>query len=113
MKENEIRTKESQPNEPRMYLKTHRSGKEVLIAVCDCKLMGKRFAEGHLHIEIEPDFFGDEEATTKDLEGALAKATIANFVGELAVSHAVRLGYVTAENVMTIRGIPCAQMVLM
>ena len=96
-----------------MYLKAHRSGGEVLIAVCDCNLIGKRFAEGHLQLEVCADFFGGEKATAEDLEDALFMATIANLVGERSVGHAVRLGYVERENVLMIKGIPCAQMVLM
>jgi hypothetical protein len=99
-------------NEQQMYLKTHRSGRDVLIAVCDCNLMGKKFAEGHLQVEICADFFGDELASTKDVEIALSAATIANLVGEQAVGQAVKLGYVAEENVLVIEGIPCAQMVL-
>lgn len=113
MEENEPRTQEQQMNEQQLYLKSHRSGKEVLIAVCDCDLMGKKFVEGHLHVEILPDFFGEEKATAHDVEKALAAATMANLVGDLAVGHAIRLGYVDRENVLTIKGIPCAQMVLM
>jgi hypothetical protein len=96
-----------------MYLKIHRSGREVLAAVCDCDLMGRKFVEGHLHVEVLPDFFGEEKATAQDIELALASATIANLVGELAVGHAIRLGYVARENVLRIKGVPCAQMVLM
>lgn len=96
-----------------MYLKTHRCGTETLIAVCDCALMGKMFEEGNLRIEIKPDFFGDQKATMHDVERALAKATIANFIGEHCVDYAIRLGYVDQENVLMIKGIPCAQMVLM
>lgn len=113
MKERQSQTDETQTNELQMYLKTHRSGTELLIAICDCALMGKKFVEGHLRLEIQPAFFGDQKATTKDVESALAKATIANFVGEQAVGHAVRLGYVDRDNVLMINGIPCAQMVLM
>jgi hypothetical protein len=113
MKERQSQTNETQTNELHMYLKTHRSGTEMLIAVCDCALMGKKFVEGHLRLEIQPDFYGDQKATMEDVESALAQATMANFVGEQAVSHAVRLGYVDKENVLVIKGIPCAQMVLM
>lgn len=113
VKENETRLKEKQMNEPKLYLKSHCSGDEVLIAVCDCDLMGKKFVEGHLHVEILPDFFGEETATAQDVERALAAATMANLVGELAVGHAIRLGYVSRENVLRIKGVPCAQMVLM
>ncbi len=96
-----------------MYLKTYRQGAEVLIAVCDCDILGKRFAEGHLRINVDPDFFGREMASPSEVEAALAGATIANFVGCCAVEHAISLGYVERDNVLSIDGVLCAQMVRM
>ncbi len=96
-----------------MYLKTYRKGAEVLIAVCDCDILGKKFAEGQLRIEVSPDFFGRELASSSEVEAALSGATIANLVGCRAVEHAIRLGYVERENVLSIGGVFCAQMVRM
>jgi hypothetical protein len=96
-----------------MCLKIHEQGKETLIAVCDCDILGKKFAEGHLHIEVSHDFFGDELASCSEIESALASATMANFVGCKAVEHAISLGYVEKENVLSIDGILYAQMVRM
>ncbi len=96
-----------------MNLKVYKQGAEVLVAVCDCDLVGKKFAEGRLHVEVTPDFFGEEKASSQEVEAALKNATIANFVGCCAVEHAIKLGYVDRENVLSIDGVPCAQMVRM
>ncbi|MDM7911836.1 MAG: DUF424 family protein [Methanotrichaceae archaeon] len=96
-----------------MNLKVYKQGAEVLVAVCDSDLVGKRFAEGRLHVEVSKDFFGDENASPKEVEAALKNATIANFVGCCAVEHAIRLGYVEREKVLCIDGVLCAQMVRM
>ena len=96
-----------------MYLKTYRQGADVLIAVCDCDILGKKFAEGHLQIEVSSDFFGRELASGPQVEAALCGATMANLVGCRAVEHAIRLGYVERENVLSIEGVLCAQMVRM
>jgi hypothetical protein len=96
-----------------LYLKIHKSNKEVLIAVCDCDLMGKRFTENRLHVEINREFFGDMMASDLDMEIALKSATIANFVGRRCVQHAIELGYVDEKNVLIIDGVFCAQMVRM
>ncbi len=97
----------------KMNLKVYRQGAEVLVAVCDSDLVGKKFAEGRLHVEVSKEFFGEERTTPKELEAALKKATIANFVGCCAVEQAIRLGYVERENVLCIDGVLCAQMVRM
>ncbi len=94
-----------------LYLKTYRQGAEVLIAVCDCEILGRRFAEGDLRLEVSCDFFGREKASASEVEAALARATMANFVGCRAVEHAISLGYVEKENVLSIDGVLCAQMV--
>ena len=96
-----------------MYLKRHDQGAERLIAVCDCEILGKRFAEGQLRIEVSPDFFGGEKATCSEVEKALAGATMANFVGCKAVEHAISLGYVEKDNTLSINGVLYAQMVRM
>jgi hypothetical protein len=96
-----------------MCLKVYRQGKEVLIAVCDCEILGKRFKEGKLQLEISTDFYGRELASAAEVEEALAEATMANFAGGRAVEHAIRLGYVEKENVLCIEGVFCAQMVRM
>jgi hypothetical protein len=103
----------SDSSENEMYLKTYKSGKEILVAVCDCDILGKRFEEGALHIDVCADFFGNERATPEEVEVALSNASIANLVGRRAVDFAVRLGYVDKEHVLVIDGVPCAQMVLM
>jgi len=96
-----------------MYLKAHQHGAEWLIAVCDCDVLGRKFTEGKLCLEVSPDFFGSEKASLKDVETALAGATMANFVGSQAVFHAISLGYVEKDNVLSIDGILYAQMVRM
>jgi hypothetical protein len=96
-----------------MCLKTHKQGSEVLIAVCDSDILGMKFAEGHLHLEVSLDFFGGDLATSHEIETALSRATMANFVGCKTVEHAISLGYVERENVLSIGGILYAQMVRM
>jgi hypothetical protein len=100
-------------DEEAFNLKIYHAEGEVLVAVCDSELLGKRFIEGQLQLEVTAAFFGEEKASFEDVAQALEKATMANFVGERAVACAIGLQYVQAENVLRIRGIPCAQMVRM
>jgi hypothetical protein len=96
-----------------MYLKSHQHGAHTLIAVCDCDILGKKFTEGRLKIEVTADFFGGEKASYSEVAAALAKATMANFVGCKTVENAISLGYVERECILSIDGVPYAQMVRM
>jgi hypothetical protein len=97
----------------KMYLKIHKVSREVMVAVCDCELLGKTFDEGELCLSVEAAFFGEEEATSQEVAKALAEATIANMVGEKAVACAIETSCIDGENILRIGGVPCAQMVRM
>ncbi|HOK57718.1 MAG TPA: DUF424 family protein [Methanothrix sp.] len=100
-------------DEMSMCLRTYTIGREVLVAVCDSELLGQRFTENELQLEVSASFFGQELASAAMLERALEEATMANFVGERAVAWAIAFEYVDRENVLHIDGVPCAQMVRM
>ena len=96
-----------------MYLKSHHHGAHTLVAVCDCDILGKKFTEGRLKIEVTADFFGGEKASCSEVEAELAKATMANFVGCKTVEHAISLGYVERDCILSVDGVLYAQMVRM
>jgi len=96
-----------------MYLKIHKVRGEVMVAICDCELLGKTFDEGELCLSVEAAFFGEEEATAQEVAKALAGATIANMVGERAVACAIETSYIDGENILRVDGVPTAQMVRM
>jgi hypothetical protein len=85
----------------------------VMVAVCDCELLGKTFDEGMLSLTVEAAFFGEEEATAQEVAKALTGATIANMVGEKAVACAIETSCIEGKNVLRICGVPTAQMVRM
>jgi len=84
-----------------------------MVAICDRSILGKTFSEGELRIHASESFYkGDlvsEDVTTE----VLKKATIANLLGKKAVSCALKNGIITKENIITIGGVPHAQMARM
>ena len=87
--------------------------KEVLVALCDPELIGKRLREGEVEFYVNPRFYGGELIEEEKVKEHLGNATIANIIGKKSVELAMRLGFIDGENVMMIKGIPHAQMVLM
>lgn len=85
---------------------------EVLLAACDRELLGKKFEEGELRIEINPEFYFESYVSEKTFLNSMKIATIANLVGEKVVGLAIREGYIDRDNIMRIAGVPHAQMVL-
>ena len=93
-----------------LRLRVVRQQGEVLVTICDAKLIGKEFKQGKLKLKINEDFYGDEEASIEKCLAALKEATIANLVGSI-VEHAVKAGFIDRANVIRIRKVPHAQMV--
>jgi hypothetical protein len=99
-----------------MYLKVHevdmRNHIEVIVALCDKELIGKRLREGEIRLHVNPYFYKGVLASRKIVREALKSATIANIVGKRSVNLAIREGIIDKRNVITVQGVPHAQMIL-
>ncbi|MFQ5816019.1 MAG: DUF424 domain-containing protein [Candidatus Hydrothermarchaeaceae archaeon] len=93
------------------HFKIYREEGEVLVAACDEDICGLTFEEDKLVLDVRRDFYGSELADWKRLRSFLAEATILNLVGEELISRAVEAGFIDAENVMRVKGVPHAKMV--
>ena len=94
-------------------VKRHSTGNELLVAACDLGIVGKRFEEGELCLELRPGFYDGERVDRKLFLEVLALATIANLAGEETVGAAVEAGLVDPECIIRIGGVPHAQLVRM
>ena len=94
-------------------VRRHLTGGELLVAACDAALLGKRFEEGELRLELLPGFYDGERVDRRLFLEVLSLATIANLAGEETVGAAVEAGLVDPECVIQIDGVPHAQLVRM
>ena len=95
-----------------MYLKVYETGTDIMVAVCDKLLIGKRFTQDDLILDISERFYKGSIVKYDEVVDALNRATIANLVGPEAVKCAIDNGFVDECNVIMIDGVPHAQMVL-
>ncbi len=92
-------------------MRVYRKDKEILVAVCDPDILGKKFEEGDLVIEVKEKFYGNERVGKERVIRALQYATIANVTGINSVECAIEAGIIDRDRVLWIAGIPHAQMV--
>jgi hypothetical protein len=93
------------------YAKLKTMGKNVLLAICDAEILGKKLREGKLTFHVKEDFY---KGTRLDIEEALCmieNSTIVNMIGKNVVTKAIEKGYVHPQAVLNIEGIPHAQIV--
>jgi hypothetical protein len=94
-----------------MYMKKYDTDGQVVVAVCDRDILGKKFKDGKLVLKLDESFYKGEEVYENEVKEALSCATIANISGEKAIACAVECGCVEPDTVIFIEGIPHAQMI--
>ncbi|WP_340820722.1 DUF424 family protein [Methanolobus sp. WCC4] len=92
-----------------MYLKIHKSGDNVIIALCDRELIGRTLKEGNITVTISEDFYKGEIVSEEDAIDIISKASNVNIFGEKAVSCAIKCGAVNKDNVKLINEVAHAQ----
>ena len=92
------------------FLRVIRTQGEVLVVVCDPELLGKKFKQGELRLEVKESFYRGAEASVEECIAALREATIANLVGSI-VGHAIKAGIIERANVLRIQNVSHAQLV--
>ncbi len=91
-----------------VYVNLKRAGRNVLLAVCDCELLGKTLQEGKIVFKIKEEFYNGRKATVDEAMGMIDNSTIVNLVGKVCVEKAIAHGYVHPEAVIKIEGVPHA-----
>jgi hypothetical protein len=94
-----------------VYLNLQKVGKNVILAVCDCDLLGRTLRQGKIIFQVKPEFYNGRKATLEEAVGLINHSTIVNLVGKNCVESAVAKGYVHPEAVLKIAGVPHAQIV--
>ncbi len=94
-----------------MYLKKYNTEGQVIVAVCDKNILGKKFREGKLVLKLDSSFYKGDESDETEVKEALSSATIANIAGEKAIACAVECGCIDPDAIIFIEDIPHAQMI--
>ena len=92
-----------------VYVNFKKVGQNVLLAICDCELLGKTLREGKICFKIKDEFYNGRKATVEEAMDMINNSTIVNLVGKFCVEKAIANGYVHPDAVLKIEGVPHAQ----
>jgi hypothetical protein len=94
-----------------MLLKVIQSQRYV-VAICDTELLGKKFEEGKLQIDVKENFFNGDEMNEEEAIRVILKMMREDatfyIVGEQSVNTAIKTGAIVREDVLKIQEIPVA-----
>jgi len=88
-------------------------GKNILLALCDCEILGRTLREGKLVFHVKEEFYKGAKVSIEEAIEIIENSTIVNMIGKNVVKKAIEKGYVHPEAVLNIEGIPHAQIVKM
>jgi hypothetical protein len=94
-----------------VYVKLKQVGKNVVLAICDVELLGKTLREGKITFKVKDEFYNGGKASVDEAVSMINNSTIVNLVGKCCVEKAIAKGYVHPEAVLSIEGVPHAQII--
>ena len=86
-------------------------GNNVLLAMCDAEILGKALREGKIVFNVKEEFYKGARVSIEEALGMIENSTIVNMIGKNVVKKAIQKGYVHPEAILSIEGIPHAQIV--
>lgn len=94
-----------------MFMRVHKAGKEVIVALCDAELLGRTLREGAVVLDLKKygDFYRGEKADEKTAGKAVAGGTSINAVGPKSVSVVRKVLKCDESSVRFIQKIPHLQ----
>ena len=86
-------------------------GNNVLLAMCDVEILGKTLQKGKKVFHVKEQFYRGTKVCIQEAMAMIENSTIVNMIGENVVQKAIEKGHVHPEGVISIEGIPHAQIV--
>ena len=94
----------------RFYFCERKSGKEIIVAICDEDILGKKFRSHPFILDVKESFYKGSLVEEGELESLFKRATILNLAGENIVTIAMKKGLLKRERIMKIGEALHAQM---
>ena len=86
-------------------------GKKILV-VSDEDVIGKRYVEGNVQLDLTSEFYKGEVVSDDDIRRMMRGAYIIHMVGRKSVQMGIDEGFVDQMSVKKIKGIPHAEVLL-
>jgi len=99
------------PKPEEVWVKIHRQGDHVLVAICDAELLGRELKQGKLVIKVSEHFYGGFRLDVEEALKIAEEADSINLMGGRVVEAAARRGLIDREAVVTIASVPYAMAV--
>ena len=92
---------------PKMIIvKVH---KKNILSLCDKELLGKKFEEVDLQLDLTSNFYKGEEMTKEQIRKIIPNFRIINAVGQRSVNLLLEFDLINSDRILYIQEVPHAQ----
>lgn len=91
------------------YIKLHKKGENAITAICDEELIGKRFEEGSMQLEISERFYNGRLIGDAAAAEGMNNARILNITGKNIINLALKKGIIKKSSILKVQKIPHAE----
>ena len=92
------------------WCKTYSAKGQLVVAICDKDLLGKKIGN-EFKITVKEDFYRGELVDEKKALELMEKASICNIIGKKIIDLALKNKFITKENIIFIGDVPHAQFI--
>ncbi len=92
-------------DEPKIYIKVHPAGSQVILAACDRELLGKTLQNGDLDFKVSTYFYGGDLVNNDTFLNIIKQVTCANIVGDHCTALLVDSNIIDPEVVKKLGGV--------
>lgn len=98
-----------------MLVRIHKSYRDV-VSICDSDMIGKKFEEKNMQLDIRESFFNGDEKTEEEcieiMKSLIKEDATFNIVGKKSTEAALKAGIISKKGVKKIDNIPYALVLL-
>lgn len=91
-----------------MLIKIHKTEDRKIVSLCDETLIGKKFEEGDLQLEVSEFFYKGDKMDEEEILGEMRAVSSLNIVGKEAIQFALKHNLISKQNIIKIQNIPHA-----
>lgn len=92
-----------------MYVKIHVSKDRNIVGICDEGLVGKKFSEKNLELDISERFYKGEILNEEETTKIMVTSKNLNITGKKSIALAIKCKAIDKAHVIKIQNIPHAQ----
>lgn len=92
-----------------MIVKTHDTKNGVIVAVVDDELLGNKFEDNELQLDLSSNYYKGEQKTNEETGDLIRNAYGVNLVGEKIIALAIEEGILDKSMIKKIANIPYYQ----